>query len=190
MNDQQIEAEVQAKGLTAPRVTRSQIEDAIASIDIVTHTSASGQILRWAVLNMVNGYAVVGRPSVAVSPANDDAELGKKIATDNSISDAWPLLGYELKSKLAADAARLARMPHPPEGMGRYTGTKDILAKPMNRADYNAYRGWELPADEDGADDGFLVEYIDGGRANDSRHGGYISWSPADVFARAYRPLA
>ncbi|OWQ91999.1 hypothetical protein CDN99_06470 [Roseateles aquatilis] len=104
MNDQQIENEIQAKGLTAPRVTRSQIEDAIASIDFVTHTSASGQILRWAVLNMVNGYAVVGRPSVAVSPENDDAELGKEIATDNSINEAWPLLGYELKSKLAHQA--------------------------------------------------------------------------------------
>lgn len=33
----------------------------------------------------------------------------------------------------------------------------------------------------------YLVEYLDGGRANDSRHAGYISWSPKDVFERAYR---
>lgn len=102
MNDLDIEKEVQAKGLTAPRVRLADIEDAIKSIDVVTHVSASGQILRWAVLNMRNGFAITGRPSCSVSPENDDAELGKKIATDNAISEAWALLGYELKSKLAA----------------------------------------------------------------------------------------
>lgn len=73
--------------------------------------------------------------------------------------------------------------------MKRYLGVKEILAAPMNRAEYNAYRGWELPSNEDGSDEGMLVEYIDGGRANDSRHAGYISWSPKDVFERAYRPI-
>ena len=72
--------------------------------------------------------------------------------------------------------------------MQTYIGTKLIRATPMDRAAYNDYRGWELPADEDGNDPGFLVEYLDGGRANDSRHDGYISWSPKDVFERAYRP--
>jgi hypothetical protein len=71
--------------------------------------------------------------------------------------------------------------------MKTYIGTKLINARPMTRAEYNAYRGWTLPADENGADEGFLVEYLDGGRANDMRHVGYISWSPAGVFARAYR---
>lgn len=73
--------------------------------------------------------------------------------------------------------------------MNQYIGTKIILAQPMTRAEYNAYRGWELPANENGADDGMLVEYVDGGKANDSRHAGYISWSPLDVFNRAYRPV-
>ena len=60
----------------------------------------------------------------------------------------------------------------------------------MTRQEYNDYRGWQLPADEDGDDDGFLVDYFDGGRANDSRHAGYyISWSPKDVFERSYRPM-
>ena len=73
--------------------------------------------------------------------------------------------------------------------MKTYIGTKIVHATPMDRAAYNEYRGWELPADENGADDGYLVEYADGGRANDSRHAGYISWSPKDVFERAYRPM-
>lgn len=72
--------------------------------------------------------------------------------------------------------------------MKAYIGTKLILATPMDRAAYNDYRGWELPADENGDDPGFLVEYVDGGKANDPRHAGYISWSPTDVFECAYRP--
>ncbi len=72
--------------------------------------------------------------------------------------------------------------------MKKYIGTKTIYATPMTRQAYNDYRGWDLPADENGDDPGFLVEYIDGGKANDPRHKGYISWSPADVFERAYRP--
>ena len=72
--------------------------------------------------------------------------------------------------------------------MNAYIGTKLTFARPMTRAEYNAYRGWELPADESGADAGMLVEYVDGGQANHPAHKGYISWSPMDVFNRAYRP--
>lgn len=71
--------------------------------------------------------------------------------------------------------------------MKPYIGTKRVNAKPMNRADYNALRGWEVPADEDPADDGYLVEYLDGGKANHPEFKGYISWSPKDVFERAYK---
>ena len=70
-----------------------------------------------------------------------------------------------------------------------YIGTKMIHARPMTRQAYNDYRGWQLPENEDGADDGYLVEYVDGGKANDPRHEGYISWSPKGVFERAYRPM-
>lgn len=69
-----------------------------------------------------------------------------------------------------------------------YIGTKVIHAMAMTRQEYNDYRGWQLPDDEDGTDGGYLVEYVDGGKANDTRHKGYISWSPAYVFSRAYRP--
>lgn len=73
--------------------------------------------------------------------------------------------------------------------MQTYIGTKIIRALPMTRQGYNDYRGWQLPADENGDDEGYLVEYVDGGKANDSRHAGYISWSPKAVFDRAYRPV-
>ena len=71
--------------------------------------------------------------------------------------------------------------------MNRYIGTKAINAKPMSRQAYNDLRGWVVPADENPADDGYLVEYIDGGQANHPDYEGYISWSPKDVFERAYR---
>ena len=71
--------------------------------------------------------------------------------------------------------------------MNRYIGTKAINAKPMSRQAYNDLRGWAVPADENPADDGYLVEYIDGGQANHPDYEGYISWSPKDVFERAYR---
>lgn len=71
--------------------------------------------------------------------------------------------------------------------MKKYIGTKMVMAKPMSRKEYNDYRGWQLPANENGDDQGFLVEYLDSPNGNDSRHAGYISWSPADVFARAYK---
>lgn len=72
--------------------------------------------------------------------------------------------------------------------MKRYIGTKLINAKPMTRQAYNDFRGWTLPADENGADEGYLVEYVDGGKGNTDHYEGYVSWSPADVFDRAYRP--
>ncbi len=73
--------------------------------------------------------------------------------------------------------------------MKKHIGVKMILAVAMNRGDYNAYRVWKLPDDEDGSDDGFLVEYIDGGQANHPNHKGYISWSPKGVFDNSYRPV-
>lgn len=70
--------------------------------------------------------------------------------------------------------------------MKKYEGKKQILAKPMSRLEYNEYRGWKLPENENGSDEGFLVEYIHGGEANHPDHVGYISWSPKVVFENAY----
>ena len=61
--------------------------------------------------------------------------------------------------------------------MKQYIGTKVIEARPMNRGEYNEYRGWTIPANENPADEGYLVKYPDG----------YESWSPKEVFEEAYR---
>lgn len=74
--------------------------------------------------------------------------------------------------------------------MERFIGVKEIKAKAMTLGEYNRYRGWEIPPEKDPTTAGYLVEYLDGGGHNHPDHKGYISWSPADVFDRAYRPVS
>jgi len=100
-SDAGIERLIQAKGKTAPRVTPADIAANIVDTEIVKHVSQGGQVLRWAVLTTRNGFAVVGRPSVSVSPENDDAEVGVAVAISNAKNELWPLMGYELRSKLS-----------------------------------------------------------------------------------------
>jgi hypothetical protein len=71
--------------------------------------------------------------------------------------------------------------------MENYYGTKRLKAKPMTLGEYNDYRGWHLPADEDGSAEGYLVEYTDGGKPNMDGHEGYVSWSPKEQFENAYQ---
>ena len=54
-----------------------------------------------------------------------------------------------------------------------------VKARPMTRGDYNAYRGWTMPANENAADEGYLVVYPDG----------YESWCPKAQFEEAGRPI-
>ena len=100
-DDSAIEQEIKAKGLTAPRVTPADIAANIKSVEYVKHVSAGGQVLRWAVITTTSGYAVVAHPSVAVSPENDDEDIGKKVAFENSRNAMWPLIGYALKERLS-----------------------------------------------------------------------------------------
>ena len=73
--------------------------------------------------------------------------------------------------------------------MKTFLGTKLIKARPMTRGEYNAHRGWTPPEGEDQTVLGYLVEYQDGGKPNHAEHVGYISWSPADVFEKAYQEI-
>ena len=67
-----------------------------------------------------------------------------------------------------------------------YTSNETVIATPMNRVEYNVYRGWVLPSNEHPNDAGYLVEHIDGGESNHPNHLGYITWIPKDVFERFY----
>lgn len=108
MNEQTIEKEIQAKGLTAPRVTPADIEANIAGEYFFTADQATKdcpqfdqlRLLTFCILVLRNGFTVTGE-SACASPENFDAELGRKIARQNAVAKIWPLMGYELRSKLA-----------------------------------------------------------------------------------------
>jgi hypothetical protein len=111
-----IEQEIQAKGLTAPRITPADIEANIASEhyftagDGVVHARREEgfvadprgplSLLTFCVLVLKNGFTVTGE-SACASPDNFDAEIGRKIARQNAVQKVWPLMGYELRSRLA-----------------------------------------------------------------------------------------
>lgn len=112
MNDQ-IEQEIQAKGLNAPRVTPDDVEAEIASAHYFTARDgaegASGGggtypvslgLLTFCVLVLRNGFTVTGE-SACASPENFDAEIGRKVARQNAIAKVWPLLGFRLRDRLA-----------------------------------------------------------------------------------------
>lgn len=101
-DDAAIEQLIQAKKLDAPRVTADDLAANIAHVEYVKHISQGGQVLRWAVITTRNGFAVTGRPSASVSPENDDAEVGERIALANAKNELWPLMGYALKERSAA----------------------------------------------------------------------------------------
>lgn len=117
MNDNQIETEIQAKGLTAPRVTPADIEVNIAECHYFTaldgvdgHFRGGPEaqacdaralgLLTFCVLVLRNGFTVTGE-SACASRENFDAEVGRKIARQNAVAKIWPLMGYELKCRLS-----------------------------------------------------------------------------------------
>jgi hypothetical protein len=101
VSERAIEQMIQAKGLTAPRITPEDVDANIQCTEVVEHTTPSGQVLRWAVLTTQCGYAVSGKPSCSVSSENDNAELGCAIAIKNARDEMWALMGYALKQKLS-----------------------------------------------------------------------------------------
>lgn len=107
--EQQIEQEIQDKGLNAPRLTPEHIDDRILVATYFTAadgSTASGEpyhdalsLLTFCVLVLKNGFTVTGE-SACASPENFDPEIGKKIAYQNAREKIWQLEGYLLKEKL------------------------------------------------------------------------------------------
>ena len=118
-----LEAELSAKA-KAPRVTPADIEAEIvgehyftARDGVLGAVAADGVpatayeqanaapvglgLLTFCVLVLRNGFTVTGE-SACASPENFDAEIGRKIARANAVQKIWPLMGYELRTKLAA----------------------------------------------------------------------------------------
>ena len=124
-SDAGVERLIQAKGKTAPRVTPADIEANIVSEHYFTAADgfagalsispefaelppharvidppAQLDLLTFCVLVLGNGFTVTGE-SACASPENFDAEIGRKIARANAVQKIWPLMGYELRTKLS-----------------------------------------------------------------------------------------
>jgi len=80
MTDSEIEKEIQAKKLTAPRVTPDRLEEVIVSEQYHIFQNST---FTACLLTLQNGYTVLGE-SACASPENFNAELGRKIARDNA----------------------------------------------------------------------------------------------------------
>lgn len=117
--DCSVEAEIQAKGKTAARVTPDDIQREI--VEETYFTAAEGRhghshknhgfdydepadsplnLLTFCVLRLRNGFTVTGE-SACASPENFDAAIGRRIARENAVQKIWPLLGFRLRDKLA-----------------------------------------------------------------------------------------
>jgi len=95
-----IEAEIQAKGLDAPRLTPAHIDEQIVG---EAYHVFPGTTLTVCALTLRNGFHVTGE-SAAASPENFDAELGRKIARDNARNKIWAFEGYALRNALCGRA--------------------------------------------------------------------------------------
>ena len=116
MSDKDIEQQIQAKGLTAPRVTPDHIESVIKECHYLNvgeavqagwpdksamdDCSPALNLLTICVLVLHNGFTVTGE-SACASPENFDPEIGRKIARENAVNKIWMLEGYLLKQKLS-----------------------------------------------------------------------------------------
>lgn len=124
-----LEREIASKAGKGPRVTIEDIEENIVSEHYFSaaqgdakamedaafvNGSLNGEAMRavpdalklltFCVLVLRNGFTVTGK-SACASPENFDAGIGRNMARENAINKIWPLMGYELRSKLAGGAA-------------------------------------------------------------------------------------
>lgn len=96
MSEHELEAEIVAKGLVAPRITPSLIDSKIIKEQYHVFEGTTTTI---ALLTLENGYTVSGE-SACASSQNFDEEIGKKIARENARNKIWGLEGYLLREKL------------------------------------------------------------------------------------------
>lgn len=101
------QALIEQRANKGPRVTPADIEANIAGEHYFTASGAAMvtspgplDLLTFCVLVLRNGFTVTGE-SACASPENFDAEIGRKVARQNAVNKIWPLMGYELRSKLA-----------------------------------------------------------------------------------------
>ena len=95
MKENELEKEIQEKGLNAPRLTPDLIDSKIKDKSFHKLTD----VLTVCVLTLENGFTVTGE-SACASPENYNQQIGEDIAFNNARDKIWLLEGYLLKEKL------------------------------------------------------------------------------------------
>lgn len=106
VNDSSIEAEIQAKGLTAPRVTPATID---ALVNRVSHVYFVHETSTFCHAFLDGKFFLASGHSACVSKENFDHALGRKIAYENMLepmrNKLWEMEGYALRKSLEGGAA-------------------------------------------------------------------------------------
>lgn len=166
-----------------PAVNAADVQDAIVKETYTVLPDGRTTICQ---LTLLNGYTVWGE-SFCVCIENFDAVKGNKYSRERAVDKVWPLLGYDLRNKVTS-----IKLAGQPQGeiltLGSpvtYIGTKVVHAVAMTRQAYNDMRGWKLPVDECGDDNGYLVEDPKA-QPNVKGFAGYVSWQPQGMFEVAH----
>lgn len=101
--DQATEKAIQDAGLTGRRVRMEQIDAMMASLKVHAQR-IEGTCSTIALAVLPNGFTVAIGHSACVDPANFNAEIGTRVATEDALAQArkklWELEGYALKKAL------------------------------------------------------------------------------------------
>lgn len=94
-SEEELEQEINDKGLNAPRLSPKHIDSVIISETYTILPSGKCMICE---LTLKNGFTVRGEAS-CVSKANFNEEIGEKISKENAREKIWQLEGYLLQEK-------------------------------------------------------------------------------------------
>jgi hypothetical protein len=104
--EDEIVAEFYFTGHQAARV--SLLDEAVEKMQDDDHVigkvmgiPSSLALSTYCMLTLRNGFTITGHSACAY-PETFDEELGRKFAREDAIRQIWPLLGYELRTRLAA----------------------------------------------------------------------------------------
>lgn len=97
MSENEIEQNIQAKGLNAPRLSPQDIDKVIVA---ETYTILPSGKVMVCELTLASGFTVRG-DAACVSKENFNEEIGRKISRKNARDKVWELEGYLLQCGLA-----------------------------------------------------------------------------------------
>jgi hypothetical protein len=106
MEPKSLEEQIQAKGLTAPRITPAQIDALMARVVYITVSQPGGTTSTFVHAFLDQKFFLATGHSACVSPSNFDAAIGEQVAMGNAKAAAksrlWELEGYRLYASLQA----------------------------------------------------------------------------------------